>query len=715
MRRLLLYLLVLALLPGLWPARSTHAAPPIDPFADPAFRAIWTRADGPVGAGNSGRSWTWGAGPGPRHVERYVESAGGARLVQYFDKARMELTQRTTGNTAPTNGLLVVEMIAGRLQHGDATFTTSTPAAFAVAGDPVAGNGPTYAALRPLATVANDNHASERRGERVVATLDAAGKVGADPSLATAATELVRYDAPTGHNVPRAFDDFQRALGSVTDVLGTFGYAITEPYWTIVAVNGRSTTVLLQAFERRVLTYTPANPDPWKVEMGNVGQHYYRWRYGVAMSYPAADSAGVRVAEAGTATIPTYQYQDALVPTAPGDPIYPYARIDRSKIGPPVPHAYRLVRMENRYLALTFLPELGGRIYQLYNKATGNNLLYENPVIKPSYLGQRGWWLGAGGMEWAAPTEEHGFLEDQSWNLRTNQSGDIAQVIISNVERQTGVTITIAVELRADSQVFTVRGSYHNPTGTAKPFQFWMNAMVAPGAANRLSDDLHFVVPDQQMIVHATQDPALPAPHERISWPTFDGRDLSRYRTWQGYIGLFAANNLSGKWAGVYDTGADEGLAAVRLDPSLPGVKMFAFGKDFERSLYTDDGSDYAELWLGAQPTFWDYPELAPGTTHSVQATWQPIHGIGDFTAGIGPGTIGLSRASYGALVLGIQPTQPRGSTTIRVRANGTELWSGTLAVAPDQPLRVELPQRMTAGTPLSVEWDGQATTVAAP
>jgi hypothetical protein len=47
-----------------------------------------------------------------------------------------------------------------------------------------------------------------------------------------------------------------------------------------VKVAGVQRHVLMQAFERRVLTYNAANPDPFKVEFGNVGQHYYRWRYG---------------------------------------------------------------------------------------------------------------------------------------------------------------------------------------------------------------------------------------------------------------------------------------------------------------------------------------------------------------------------------------------------------------------------------------------------
>ena len=85
MRRLPLFLLFTVFVFGSWPVHPVHAAPPIDPFADPAFRAIWTRADAPVGTGNSGRSWTWGAGPGPRHGEPYAESANGRRHDQLLE------------------------------------------------------------------------------------------------------------------------------------------------------------------------------------------------------------------------------------------------------------------------------------------------------------------------------------------------------------------------------------------------------------------------------------------------------------------------------------------------------------------------------------------------------------------------------------------------------------------------------------------------------
>ena len=59
------------------------------------------------------------------------------------------------------------------------------------------------------------------------------------------------------------------------------GEPLTEAYWTVVKVDGRPRGVLVQAFERRVLTYTPTNPPPFQVEMGNIGRHYFEWRYGV--------------------------------------------------------------------------------------------------------------------------------------------------------------------------------------------------------------------------------------------------------------------------------------------------------------------------------------------------------------------------------------------------------------------------------------------------
>jgi hypothetical protein len=57
------------------------------------------------------------------------------------------------------------------------------------------------------------------------------------------------------------------------------GLPVTAPFWTTVPVEGEPRNVLLQCFERRCLTYAPDNPKGWQVEMGNIGLHYYQWRY----------------------------------------------------------------------------------------------------------------------------------------------------------------------------------------------------------------------------------------------------------------------------------------------------------------------------------------------------------------------------------------------------------------------------------------------------
>ncbi|MEI7772055.1 MAG: hypothetical protein WCI67_18825 [Chloroflexales bacterium] len=163
----LVALVLLTLLPL---AAMAQPAPP-DGFADPAFRQIWSVADAPVAAGSAGRSWTWGELPGERRYERYDQAPGAARLVQYFDKARMEVSDPAGDRRSPwfvTCGLLVVELIAGRTQVGAAAFAPRAPADIPVVGD-LAGNpdAPTYAMLAPLAAIDGGQRGEHRVGRRV--------------------------------------------------------------------------------------------------------------------------------------------------------------------------------------------------------------------------------------------------------------------------------------------------------------------------------------------------------------------------------------------------------------------------------------------------------------------------------------------------------------------------------------------------------------------
>jgi hypothetical protein len=245
---------------------------------------VWQHADAPIQQGAASRSWLWGPLPFRTTVERYVQSPGGERLVEYYDKSRMEITQPATDRQQRwfvTNGLLVKELVSGRLQVGDAEFEDREPANASIAGDPDAANpAPAYRAFAGVVSLNGDRRAEARVGGDVTATIDQAGQIGDDPALARPETRISNYEANLGHNIPGVFWRYMTTLPD--DWVFAFGYPISEPFWTSARVGGTNKSVLVQLFERRVLTYTPGNPAGFQVEMGNVGQHYHRWRYGFA-------------------------------------------------------------------------------------------------------------------------------------------------------------------------------------------------------------------------------------------------------------------------------------------------------------------------------------------------------------------------------------------------------------------------------------------------
>jgi hypothetical protein len=223
-------------------------------------------------------------------TEQYAEGVGGTRTVQYFDKSRMEINNSNAPSI--TNGLLAMEMIDGRIQVGDSAYVDYYPAEQAVAGDPAADNpnAPTYRSFRDHAHPNNEQRAANRVGQTVTTVLNKDGSLSENAQLANYGVTISYYEEQLGHNLPNVFDDFlnKRGMvyeggytqGQIFDWLFVTGYPISEPYWARVRVGGVEKDVLMQAFQRRVLTYTPDNDPAWRVEMGNVGQHYLRWRYG---------------------------------------------------------------------------------------------------------------------------------------------------------------------------------------------------------------------------------------------------------------------------------------------------------------------------------------------------------------------------------------------------------------------------------------------------
>ncbi len=256
-------------------------------FADPKFQTRWQ-------AGEAITPNFWGPLPLAKdgQQEEYKEVSGGKRQVQYFDKGRMELT-----NGAVTNGLLATEITKGQLQTGDATFQAKPSPSVAIAGDPD-NPGPTYAQLSGKGKALFDA-APKQTGNYAQAVVSSAGDISVSNAGPTPAATFAAFDDATKHNVPKAFADYRDKAG-----LATIGLAISEPFATTVKVGGQPKQVLVQVFERRVLTYTDTNPDAFKVEMGNIGAHYYQWRYG-STSVTQVPSATAQPTVAPSVATPT--------------------------------------------------------------------------------------------------------------------------------------------------------------------------------------------------------------------------------------------------------------------------------------------------------------------------------------------------------------------------------------------------------------------------
>ncbi len=265
----------------------------------PHFADLWAPLDKPVDTGAVQRTWNWGPNAFAVTTEPYAQSQQGERLVVYFDKARMEITNPYGDPSSAwyvTNGLLVTEMITGQVQLGDKTFQDRIPAQIPVAGDPDDTFGPTYATFSTLLKAP-----PLPNGSVITQTLARNGTVGSNADLAAYGVTAVNLVPETQHRIASVFSAFLNSTGTIYQggqyVTGKLydpafyetGYPITDPYWARVKVAGTVKDVLVQCFQRRCLTYTPSNPDGWKVEMGNVGQHYYRWRYGSLPTGPASE------------------------------------------------------------------------------------------------------------------------------------------------------------------------------------------------------------------------------------------------------------------------------------------------------------------------------------------------------------------------------------------------------------------------------------------
>ena len=341
-----------------------------------------------------------------------------------------------------------------------------------------------------------------------------------------------------------------------------------------------------------------------------------------------------------TVTIPTYPVHTS----AQFNPVYgiPYQKLEYFD-NYTVPQTYTRITLENEFLRVSLLPELGGRVYEMVFKPTGNNELYRNPVIKPSPWGppEQSGWLGAGGIEWGLPVPEHGYEWGVPWTATvvSGTDGSLTVTLRDSAPDAPRLRAAVSVTLPPNRAQIFLTHQLENGLGRDVDFSYWQNAMLAPGAPNAPTENLRFIIPTDRMQVHsrgcAPAGVNLPDAGGVFPWSVVDGVDMARLGNWCGWLGFFAYPQSQTDFAGVYDPVLDEG-AFHNFDAAVwRGTKGFAFGwsNPIDWHNWTDDGSGYVELHTGSQPTFWDTTPLAAGASLMLRDSWMPVTGLGDITA----------------------------------------------------------------------------------
>ena len=408
--------------------------------------------------------------------------------------------------------------------------------------------------------------------------------------------------------------------------------------------------------------------------------------------------SGVQVYET-TLSIPTYPYAAFTEEVTTADNRWTYRRFNRAAYEASNPQAlpwsYTAVVLENDLLRITMLPDLGGRVYQVVFKPTGNNEMYENPVIKPSPWGppEQGGWLAAGGIEWGLPVEEHGYVWGDPWgHITVPYDATRTGVTLFMPNQEDHLRAEVDVILRVGEAAFTLQPRITNPTGQAVDYQFWLDALLAPGPANRPGANLRFILPTDQVTVNSRGDASLPEPQAAMAWPLHAGMDNSRLGNWSQYLGFFERPAAHGPFAAVYDEDADEGIVRVFPPAATRGSKVFAlgWGSPISPSDYTDDDFAYVELHGGVTPTFWDQATLAAGDTYSWQETWFPVAGIGGVSYADGNGAVHLRNGTDG-LEVGVFPIRSVAGRLL-VAIDGQPILEEDVTVGPAQPFYRVLP-----------------------
>jgi tetratricopeptide (TPR) repeat protein len=327
-------------------------------------------------------------------------------------------------------------------------------------------------------------------------------------------------------------------------------------------------------------------------------------------------------------TIPTYEigkseknpiFLEKRVYQGSSGVVYPYPVIE-SIANEPTPHEWNVVFLENEYIKVMVMPELGGRIQMAYDKIKQRHFVYYNHVIKPALVGLAGPWI-SGGIEFNWPQHHRpSTYLPVDCDIVENEDGSVT-VWVNEMERMFHQKGMAGFTLRPGCAYLEIQGRVSNRTSLPQTFLWWANPAV------EVNDEYQSVFPPDVNAVFdhgkraVSSFPIATGTYYKMDYSA--GVDISNYKNIKVPTSYMAVNSKY-DFEGGYENDTKGGMLHVASHHFSPGKKQWTWGNgDFGRAW----DRNLTEPTLGPsqrEGEFRPYIELMAGvyTENQPDFTW---------------------------------------------------------------------------------------------
>ena len=346
-----------------------------------------------------------------------------------------------------------------------------------------------------------------------------------------------------------------------------------------------------------------------------------------------------------TRSIKTYPFSDPNpIPMLVKDSrLYPYHSFDGySHEGKS--QEWKVLKLENPFIEVTVLPEVGGKVWGAIDKSNGEEFIYRNEVMKFRNIALRGPWT-SGGIEFNFGVIGHtpSTATPVDYTTRTNSDGSVS-VIVGSMDLPSRTHWRVEINLQKDRSSFETKALWYNPTAHTQPYYNWMTA------AAFARDDLEVVFPGNQYLKHSG---------EVKSWPVDNkGRDLSFYdnNRFEGHKSYHVVGEQKDFFGGYYHD-AEYGFGHWAPYEEMPGQKLWLWALSRQggiwEDLLTDTDGQYIEFQAGRQFVQFSPSDhvnpikkagFEPHSSDSWSETWFPLKGTGGMDEASSLGAMGVKK-----------------------------------------------------------------------